>query len=208
MLIDIILILFIFAGGYFGLKKGIINVVNTIIAILLSVILSALLQNSVANVLNESKLGKNINIVVKENIEKIVIKDDGNSNSAYNAVLGTIKSALNIDERSQQITLSIIRILSFVAIFILITIVIFILKLVLNIVVSFPVLSSINKLGGLGFGVLKNIMIVYILLSLIFFLTLIPQLSDVITSKINSTYVTKILYNNNVLVKVIHNSLH
>lgn len=205
MIIDIILILFIALGAFLGYKKGLINVIFSIVTILISIILSLLLQAPVANALSKSKMSDNINIAVKENIEKIVSdkSEDNQNNKIYDMVLKQVLSKENISEQANKITMFIIKGISFVAVFIIVTVILFILKSVLNLVFDLPLLHSINKLGGLGAGAIKNIVIIYVVLALIAFTSPLPFVINNITPKINNTIITKILYNNNLLVNVI-----
>ena len=205
MIIDIILILFIVLGAFLGYKKGLINVVFSIVTILISIILSLLLQAPVANVLSQSKMNDNINVAVKENIQKIVSNKSENNqnNKIYDMVLKQVLSEDNISEQANKITLFIIKGISFVAVFIVVTVILFILKSVLNLVFDLPLLHSINKIGGLGVGAIKNIVIIYVMLALIAFTSPLPFVANNIAPKINNTIITKILYNNNLLVNVI-----
>ena len=84
-----------------------------------------------------------------------------------------------------------------------VTVILFILKSVLNLVFDLPLLHSINKIGGLGVGAIKNIVIIYVMLALIAFTSPLPFVANNIAPKINNTIITKILYNNNLLVNVI-----
>ena len=64
MIIDIIVILFVVLGAYIGYKKGIINVLTSFIAILVSLVLAFLLQMPVANLLRQSNVGTKLNTTI------------------------------------------------------------------------------------------------------------------------------------------------
>lgn len=204
MIIDIILILFIALGAFFGFKKGLINVVFSIVTIVISIILSLLLQAPVSNAISKSKINDNINVAVKENIQNIVSNksEDNQNNKIYDMVLKQVLSEDNISQQANKITMFIIRGISFIAVFIIVTVILFILKSVLNLVFDLPLLHSINKIGGLGVGAIKNIVIIYVVLALIAFTSPLPFVTNNVAPKINNTIITKILYNNNLLVNV------
>ena len=112
------------------------------------------------------------------------------------------------DEQKQYqtntITNFILRGISFIITFIISFVIMYIIKTILNIVVDLPVLRSINKIGGLTFGLLKTLIIIYIILMALDFISKIPMNNLKINDEIEKTNITKAMYNNNVLVKIIN----
>lgn len=209
MIIDIILVLFISLGAFMGYKKGLINVIISIIGLVLSLVLAFLLQTPVANTLKESSLGEKTYTTVYEGINKAVNdhKQDVDNTTFYSTIVKGYLSDEQINTKAQQLTMFILKGISFFIIFVIVTIIIFILRSILNIVFDLPILNSINKFGGLGLGAIKSLVIVYIILALIAFLSPIPQVSKMITDNINKTNITKTLYANNLLVKIIESNI-
>lgn len=209
MIIDIILVVFVALGAFMGYKKGLINVLTSIIGLLLALVLAFLLQIPVANTLRESCLGEKIHTTVYEGISKAVNdqKQDVDNTSFYSTIVKGYLSDEQINTSTQQLTMFILKGISFFIIFVIVTIIIFILRSILNIVFDLPILNSINKFGGLGLGAIKSLVIVYIILALIAFLSPIPQVSKMITDNINKTNISKTLYDNNLLVKIIESNI-
>ena len=79
--------------------------------------------------------------------------------------------------------------------------------MVLNVVFNLPILSSINQMGGIAVGVLSTLIKVWILLAIISFITPLPMFNG-ISEFIDSTFVIKFLYNNNLLVTIIKAGLN
>ncbi len=210
MIIDIIVILFVVLGAYIGYKKGIINVLTSFIAILVSLVLAFLLQMPVANLLRQSNVGTKLNTTINQGIKKAVDdnKSDIDNTTLYSKIVKGILSDEQINEKSENITMFILKGLSFFAIFVIVTIIMFVIRGILNIVFDLPILNSINSIGGLGLGALKSILIIYIILALIAFISPIPEISKNVNNGINNTNVVKILYENNLLVKIIENNIN
>lgn len=209
MIIDIVLIAFVALGAFMGYKKGLINVLTSVIGLILAIVLSFLLQIPVANTLRESDLGNNIYTTVYDGINKAVAdqKQDIDNTSFYSTIVKGILSDEQINTQAEKLTMFILKGISFFVIFIIVTIIIFILRTILNIVFDLPILNSVNKYGGLGLGAIKSLVIVYIILALIAFISPMPQVSKNVVQNINKTNITKVLYNNNLLVKIIESNI-
>ena len=209
MIIDIVLIVFVALGAFMGYKKGLINVLASVIGLFLAIVLAFLLQIPVANTLRDSNFGNKIHTTVYEGINKAVAdqKQDVDNTSFYSTIVKGILSEEQISTKSQELTMFILKGISFFVIFVIVTIIIFILRTILNIVFDLPILNSVNKYGGLGLGAIKSLVIVYIILALIAFISPMPQISKYVVQNINKTNITKILYENNLLVKIIESNI-
>ena len=80
-----------------------------------------------------------------------------------------------------------------------------VIKLLAGIVEHLPIISGFNKQGGLCLGVLKGVLILSIIGLIIPILIEIPIIQN-IYSEIQSSYVTKWLYENNLII-IIYNYL-
>ena len=78
--------------------------------------------------------------------------------------------------------------------------------MLLNFVFDFPILSSINKFGGIGINLLKTLLKLWILLAIISFVSTLPILDPVI-EQINQSFVVKVLYENNLLVNIVKSTI-
>ena len=97
--------------------------------------------------------------------------------------------------------------LVFVGIFILVSIICYILTMIWNIVCKLPILNSINKVGGVSLNVLKTVFKIWILLAIIYFVSFVPLVST-INNFIDSSVVTKFLYENNIIVNILKSTLN
>lgn len=209
MIIDIILVLFIALGAFMGYKKGLINVLTSIIGLVLAIVLAFFLQSPVANVLRDSSFGEKIYNTVHEGINHAVINQnqDNDNSSFYSNMVKELLSDEQMNTKYEQVTMFILKGISFFIIFVIVSIIIFILRNILNIVFDLPILNSINKFGGLGLGAIKSFVTVYIILALIAFLSPIPKVLEITTQNINKTKITKTLYDNNLLVSIIQSNI-
>ncbi len=126
-----------------------------------------------------------------------------NNNTAMYDVLG----ATNIKEYiSLYITQMLIGMLALLLTWLVLKIVLaIVIKLLAGIVEHLPIISGFNKQGGLCLGVLKGVLILSIIGLIIPILIEIPIIQN-IYSEIQSSYVTKWLYENNLII-IIYNYL-
>ena len=209
MVIDVVLILIVSLGAYLGYKKGLISVLVGFVAIIIAIILSLILQNPIANLLKSGNIGKNIYDNVYQCINDTVEnrKNGTEDNTMYIKIINGIISDEQKEYQANNITMFILRGISFIITFIISFVIIFILKSVLNLVFDLPILKSINKIGGLALGTLKTIVIIYIILAAVALLSELPSSKMQIKNKIEQTNITKMMYNNNVLLKIINRNI-
>lgn len=208
MIIDIILLIFIVFSAYRGYKKGLISIVVSFVALILAIVLGFLFKEPVANYLYEStKFGKNI----EESVNKVIEK---NINSEFekidilNQIVSKkeIQSTQTLQQLSKSFTMFILKIISFVLILIGVYVICSLLQMLLNLFSDLPVIGTINKFGGAGINVLQLLVKIWIVLAIVYFIMPI-QKTNTLKNFINSSVVTKALYENNFFISIIQNNI-
>ena len=62
-----------------------------------------------------------------------------------------------------------------------------------------PIIKQFNQVGGLAYGILKGLVIIYLLLTIMFLVISING-NGAIAEAINNSHITKFLYDNNIVV--------
>ena len=209
MIIDLILIALIVFSAYRGYKKGLIGIVISLVALILSIFLGFVLKDSLANYLyNNTFIGKSI----EERVTN-VINENLNTRSESTEVFEEILSkqenpiALSMQEMPKVVTMFVLKILSFVLILIFVYIICMLLQMLLNLFVSLPVISSINKIGGGAINVLQMLVKIWIVLAIVYFVIPIQE-TNTLSKNINDSLLTKTLYQNNFFVSVIESNIN
>ena len=104
-----------------------------------------------------------------------------------------------INSVSDEITKVIINILSLILIFVLIRIGLFIIGLILRGLVKLPVLKQFDRLGGLAFGAIEGLLMVYILCAVLLLFNSSPQFQSIF-STVDASMFARDFYQNNILV--------
>lgn len=105
---------------------------------------------------------------------------------------------------SHMIAKIIVDLLSIIVIFFVAKIALDILGTVLNGIASLPLIKQFNRLGGLVFGVLKGVFIVYIFTAIMIpIVSLFPNSS--LVSALEASSITKMFYDYNILLYMLQN---
>lgn len=206
MILDIIVLVLIITGAIIGYKKGLVGIMVGLVSMILAIILSLILQGPIADSLyNNTGMGKVIEQTVYNNLNSANNKEK-EANASENMIIDSITNkateSLTSEQTAKTVTMFVLKGISFVIIFIIVTIICCILQSVLNLVFNLPVLDIVNNFGGLGVGVIKALLKIYIVLAIISFIAPM-NIIDPVIDMINTSTVTKILYQNNLFVSLL-----
>lgn len=216
MIIDIIVILLVAFSVYRGYKKGLVGILVGLVSLLLAIILGFIFQIPISNYLYENT---NVGKSIEENIVKVINDNINNEQTDKTGKENNIMDVFNklennakkqekntVEQTSKMITMFILKGISFITILIVVYIICFVLQLVLNVVFDLPLLNVVNKFGGIGANLIQVVLKIWIFLGIVYFISSISSVT-VISDAIQKTTLTKALYENNVLVKIIESNL-
>ena len=210
ILIDIILIAIIILNVAIGYKKGLINVIFSICAFLIAILVTLILYKPVSNlIINNTDIDDKIKGVIINNNQV----NENNNNKAQEEKTELQKyveskvSGMEDVAKSEAIQI-VADTVSKIAIEILTAILLFIITRVLVIILKFfseglskiPIIKQCNQAGGIVYGLLKAIIIIYLLLTILFLVVSING-NGTISKTIEDSTITKVLYENNIIVK-------
>lgn len=204
IVIDIIVIAILICSVYRGYKKGIIDVGFKIIAIIISLLIAIILYRPITNLIVN-------NTDIDEKIEEVIIKngiisdeiDNKQNNENENNIeqyikkysKDVVKETKNsvIEIASKPLAKNIIGISIIIVLFLGSRIILMILKTFTNVLSKLPVIKQLNEFGGIIYGVLAGLIVIYLLLAIVYFIEIISG-NIAISEMIEKTFITKILY--------------
>lgn len=205
ILLDLILVaivgLFTFIGYKQGLVKSIIIILSFFIAIVVAFILYVPISNAIID-------NTNIDENIKEAMVQKILPEDTEANeetqidiqdSLTQKLIGDANTT--VSEVAQAFTVKLIRVSVLLILFIVIKIILRIVLALTSIIDKIPGLKQINKAGGIIYGFIKGIIIVFTILGVIYLVS--PLIGEDFVNTINKTMITNIMYNNNVLLNII-----
>ena len=207
ILMDLIIIAILVLSIIMGYKKGLINVIFNIFAFFIALIATIILYRPVANIIiNNTEIDDKIKSARINNITEEKQSEESSSNTGMqkyieDAIKNTADEAKSqvIETVANTVSIRAVEILTSIILFIVIRAVLIVLKVFTQAIANLPLIKQFNELGGVVYGIAKGLIIVYIILTIMYFVVSINGKGN-IAEAINNSYITKILYNNNIIV--------
>ena len=157
------------------------------------------------------------NTELDEKIENIIIEngtkklEESNEEESQNFlenmqkyVDDTITQTQNeiVENAAKEISVKIISILAIVGLFIVTRLVLILLVLISDLITSIPIIKQFNELGGILYGIISGLAIIYIILAIVYLVASMSASNSILTA-IDSSIITKFMYQNNILLNII-----
>ncbi len=209
IVIDIVVIAILVLNIIIGYKKGLINVVFNILAFFIAIIITFILYKPVSNfIINNTEIDDKIKQTIIENSKKEDNSDNEKTESS-NIIQKYVENSIkNAEEEAKEKTIELVantisirgvEILTGILLFIVTRLILIVLGFITKFVANLPLIKQFNEIGGVLYGLLKGLLIIYIILTIMFFVVSINQ-KGIISETIENSYITKILYDNNIIV--------
>lgn len=196
-LIDLILIAIIALFTFIGYKRGLIKVAFGLVSFILAIIISILAYKPISNfVINYTPLDDYIEATVSKRLDSPETTDQETENivsTYYNNIKNASTAVI-----SNGISKSIINVACMIIVFITVKIILLFFRFIGDLISKLPLIKQFNTAGGFIYGLLKGFIIIYVVLALITILSPIVNLNNII-NLINSSIITNIMYNNNII---------
>lgn len=212
IILDIILIAIILLNVIICYKKGLVKLAVGLVAVFISLVLALMLYKPVSNIIIKNT---EIDEKIKESIISTLTTENNESEINDSSDKGMMKymqsyvdDAVNktkneiVIESAEVVSNKIINICAFLGVFVVARILAFLLTIIADLIMSLPILKQFNKAGGIVYGIIKALLIIYVILAIIFVLTYITG-NTTISEIISKSCITKIFYNNNILLGLI-----
>lgn len=204
IVIDIIILAIFLLSVIMGYKKGLVNVIFNVFAFILALVITFILYKPVTSlVINNTQIDESITqtIIEKGTIDSNDSEQEGN----FEAYIGNyaIETANNtVESLAKTVAENTVSVIVMIALFIVSRIIVILLKFLFNSIAELPIIKQFNKAGGLVYGIIRGIVIIYVILAIIFFIVSVNN-NVTITNMIDSSIITKILYANNIILNII-----
>lgn len=213
IIVDLIIIGIILLFIVVGLKKGLAGSLIKLLSFAIALIVAVALYKPVSNAIMK-------NTQIDENIEQAIIATFGSEENSSEAgqtempnnivenINKEIKNATNearnqiVENTSKNISNTIINIGSGLGIYIIARFILFIIGIFVNQVTNLPILKQVDKIGGIAYGAIEGIAIVYVILAIISLFAVV-QPENVIVEGILKSSIGSMLYNNNLILNIL-----
>lgn len=211
IIVDLVILAIIIICVIMGYIKGLTGVLIKIISFILSIIIAFILFIPVSNlVINKTQIDETIAQSVRG-----VILGNSDSQKVEENMPSTITEyiqgqAENIADSAKEsvaeatavgVSETIVKAAVWIILFIVARILLILLKFVTSLIAKLPVIKQCDKIGGVVYGLLEGLVIVYILLAIISLVS--PMMNGTLANMIDNSYLGSAMYNNNILLKII-----
>lgn len=211
-IVDLVVLVILALCVFLGYKKGLTGCLIKVLSFFIAVIVASILFKPAASlVISNTQLDENIQtsiVQVFENDENNNNTDQENSSPILKYISEEVGDAIDeekdkiVNEVAKELSTNIINTLCFIALFILTRIVLIFVKALTNLITKLPILKQCDKIGGILYGLLQGLVILFIGFALITFVSTITNQYGLM-ELINKSYIGSILCNNNILINLI-----
>ena len=194
IVVDLIIVAIILLSTFLAYRKGLITLAIQLVAVIIAIVLTLLLYKPVSNVIiNVTGIDEFIQNAILEEANDIMTNEEEGANQ----VVETIQNNM-LPETARTISINIIEGAVILILYIVIRIILKFVTALANLVAKLPILNQLNQLGGIIYGALRGILIVYILLLLVNLSGEIEPQNQVYTM-VQESYIGKMMNENNIL---------
>ena len=205
--LDIVVVAILALNIILGYKKGLINVVFNIVAFLLAIVITLVLYKPVSNIIIQ-------NTNIHENIKEMILKrsqgtepkeENIESNDINKYIENSINNMTNEAKTAarevvaENFATKVVQVITGIVLFILTRAILILLRFVTQTIAKLPIIKQFNTLGGIIYGIIKGLIIIYVLLTIMYLIVSIKGNGNIALA-IDSSCITKFLYDNNIIV--------
>lgn len=210
IILDVIVVAIIALNIYLCYKKGLVNLAVGLIAVFAAIILALVFYKPISNLIIENtELDENIENAI---IEKFSAEVPEGAEVKYVGLLDYLEKYVDdavtktqneiVYETAGTIAVKIINIGAMIGIFLIVRVALFALTFVADAITSLPILKQLDDAGGILYGVVKGLLIVYVVLAIVFFIVNLTA-NTTIANAISSSYVTRFFYEHNIILNIL-----
>ncbi len=213
IVIDIVILAILGLSIGIAYKQGLVNVIFKMITFFLALIIAFALYLPVTNfVVSNTQIDDNIkgfivdNFKGKEDEGQQVKSEDINTSQVVQKYIKSYTDDVKnngIEKVAEELSVIVIKVVAFVGIFAVARMALYFVKLFANLIAKLPLIKEFNKAGGLIYGVVRGFIIVWAILAVIAIAIPINPNIQGLGDEIQKTYITKILYDYNVLLMIL-----
>lgn len=214
IVIDLIIVAILAICIFFGYKNGLTKSIIKILSFVIAIIIAALFFKPVSNfIIERTEIDDNIrqavvNLVSKDIEENGEVKEDTNlPQSMINYINDSVKNTVEetkvtvVNNAADKIAVTAINVASAVILFIVARIILLIITLITNILTDLPIIKQFDKTGGILYGTIKGLLIIFIIFAVISLISPVIEKTGIIAG-INKSFIGGFLYNNNLFLHI------
>lgn len=201
-----IIVLCVIVGYIRGLTGALIKILSFVLSIVIAFVLFIPISNLIIN-------NTTIDESIAQSIREMIIANNATEESdnmpttitdyigeQVENVTDSAREAV-ADTTAREVSITIVKAATWIILFIVARILLILLKFITSLIARLPVIKQFDKLGGVIYGLLEGLIIVYVVLAIISLIS--PLMNGTLAELIDNSYLGSMMYNNNLLLKII-----
>ena len=210
IIFDAILIAIIVLNIFICYKKGLVKLAVGLVAVVAAILVALIFYKPISNmIVQNTEIDENIEKTIIENFTTKTEENTNTENKGFDKYIekyvdDTINKTQNqiVVEAANVISIKVIDICTIIGLFIIVRIVLILLTFIADAITSLPILKQFNEIGGIIYGVVKSLLIIYEILAVLFFIVYTTG-NTTISDAISNSIITKVFYDNNLLLNIL-----
>ena len=209
IIVDLVILAIMALCIIIGYVRGLTGSLIKILSFVLSIIIAFVLFIPISNlIIDKTEIDESLEQTIRETIiQEDENQEDKMPETITNYIGEKVEQASDsakeaiVDSTSREVAVTIVKAGTWIGLFLIARILLILLRFITSLIAKLPVIKQFDKLGGVIYGVLEGIIIIYLVLAIISFIS--PMIGENIIVAIDESMVGSMLYNNNLLLKII-----
>ena len=229
IILDVIIVAGVGLSIFFGYKQGLVGVAYKILSFIAAIVLAIVLSGPVSQfIIDNTEFDETIHNTIQGTLEakeektetetiesdnkesKEDKKEDTSNISAVitDYIADEVKKVTTDAQNhvastvADNVTNNIVYAITFIGIFIVARILLIVIKFFAEAIAELPIIKQFNKAGGLLYGILRGLFIVYLFFAIVSVVASIANIEGFLEI-INASFIGKFAYDNNLLLKIL-----
>lgn len=195
IIVDLIIIGIVLLSTFLAYKKGLVKLAIGLCAFVISIVITFVLYQPISSfVINSTQIDETIEKSIYEKANEIIQE---NENGETEKILETAKNGM-LPQTARNLSINIVRGGTMVILFVGVQIALKFVTAIADAIAKLPIIDQLNKTGGMIYGVLRGIFIVYVILLV---LAIPGQINpkNIANESLDKSSLGKVMYQNNIL---------
>ena len=194
IIIDILIVAFLALSVFLGYKKGFVTLEIILCSFIISILITFVLYRPLGNlIINTTSIDESIEDSIYNKVTETMQKDS--SGELTSDLIESAKQGM-LEQSARELAINIVYGGTAIVLFIIVRIILIFVNALANLIAKIPLIKQANELGGAIYGLLRGIVIIYLVLLIIYYVgEFYPN--NIATQSINETTLTKVMYENN-----------
>ena len=220
IIVDLVIVLVLLVFVFLGYKKGLTGSLLKLLSFVIAIVVAFMFYKPVAKYIKQNtemddKIRASIvdtfdkqEEEIKEEKEEAEEEKEGIKGIIFKEISEDIKNTANqtrteiVDKSADKITDTVINVGSGIAIFLAARIILMIISFFIKGITELPIIKQIDKTGGIIYGFVEGMIIIFIVFGIISVITLAVPENTIVTA-ITKSAIGNMLYNNNLILNIL-----